>query len=143
MPFIHPLQEILRQIGPAEGSRVGPAPRPVDPRQATVGEEFAGSYGQHRRKVVLVHVACRPAEFGELGVELGVFHNVDGELPVDFEPLGPLPPVGDVDFWQHAVVVATPAVGAGVVEGAHEAVFGGGRVVVDCGEVVERNARFG
>lgn len=119
---------------------MGPTPRPVDPREAPVRQQMRGRDAQHCREVVLVHVAGRPAELLERGVVRGVGDDVHGQFPVDLEPLGPFAPVGEVDQGRHVAVVAPSAVGAGLVERAHEAGPGSGDVAVDDAEALEGDA---
>lgn len=140
MTFKHSLHELLRDIRPTESRRVGPTPRPVHPSHAPVRQQIPRLNSQHGGEIVLVHIACGLAELREFRVEFLVLDDVESELSVDLEPLGPLSPVCDVDLRQHVVVIASSPVWPGIVERAHEAVPGPDYVAVDGGEVVERDA---
>lgn len=137
------LEELLSDVRPPERGGVGPAPRPVHPRDASVGQEIARLDGEHRREIVLVHVARRPTELLEFRVEFQVLDDGGGELTVDLEPLGSLAPLGYVHLGQHVGVVASPPEGPVVVECPDEAVLGFRNVVVDEAELVEWDAGFG
>lgn len=89
---------------------------------------------------MLVDVAGRPAVVSEEREEGAVGDDFDGEVAAELEPLGALSPVVEGDGGAHAGGVAAAADGAGVVEGADEAVWGGGEVAVDDGEGVEGDA---
>lgn len=89
---------------------------------------------------MLVHIARGSTELRKLGIERGVFRDIEGKFSVDFEPLGTFTPLGDVDLRCHIVVIASPPEWARVIEYAHEAVFGFCDVAVNDTEVVDRNA---
>lgn len=92
---------------------------------------------------MLVHVTRRPAVLPENRIISFVGDDLEGHRPISFEPLRSFSPVGDGDGRKHPRIVTAAADFAGIVVGRNEAVFGIEEVVVDCGEVVERNAGFG
>lgn len=122
VPLDHPPQEILRHVGPPERGWMGTTPGPVDPRETPISKEGSRSYRQHSGEIVLVHVACRPAELLELGVVDAVLHNAHGKPPVDLEPLGPLPPLSEVHLRAHAGVIPAPTIRPGVIKCPHKAI---------------------
>lgn len=62
---------------------------------------------------MLVHIARGSTELRKLGIERGVFRDIEGKFSVDFEPLGTFTPLGDVDLRCHIVVIASPPNGPG------------------------------
>lgn len=119
---------------------MGPAPWPVNPSNAPVGQQVRRLNGQHCGEIVLVYITRRSTKLLEFRVEKIVFDYIDCLFSVDFEPLGPFAPIGEVDQGGHLVVVAPPSKGTGVVKGTHEAEPGSWKVVIDDAEVVQRNA---
>ncbi|URD76024.1 hypothetical protein MUK42_20145 [Musa troglodytarum] len=117
-----PLHQPHGGITAPVGCRVCATPRPVDPGEAPVGVEPREELGHQRGQVVLDDVAGRAAALPEHRVVAAVRHDGSGE--------------GDDG-------VAAAACVAGVVERADEAEAGGGEVVLDGGEVEERNAGLG
>lgn len=95
----HLIEEpIVHHIGHSERRRVGPAPRPVDPRQRPIRQQMWRLDAKHGRKVVLVHIAVRFAKPRELGVIFLVSDDVYCQFPVHLEPLRPFSPLGNVDL---------------------------------------------
>lgn len=66
-----------------------------------------------------------------------------GHRSIYFKPLRSFSPVGDRHGRKHLRVVTTAANFSGIVIGRNKGVLGIEEVVVDSGEVVERNAGFG
>lgn len=136
----HAPEEPLGDVGVAKRRRMSAAAGPVNPGHAPVGQPLGHLDVQHGGEVVLVNVAVGAAELLELGVVGGVLDDGDGGSPVNFKPLGALPPLGEVDFRGHTGVVAAPPEGPVVVEAADEAVVGPQEVPVDQAEVDQRDA---
>ncbi|GER32793.1 reticulon family protein [Striga asiatica] len=141
-----PLEETRIHTSADELSWVGTTPRPVDPRQRSVGvprRKTAREHAAHEgRKVVLVRVA-RPLAIAFEGREVGgVGDDLECQVAVDREPLGALAPVGEAEGRGHVETVAAAAHWAWEVVGLDEGVVGAEEVGVDGGEVVERDARL-
>lgn len=136
----HSVQKLLRHIPPNKRRRMRPAGRPVRPRNAAVRRQLGTNNVGQRRQIMLVHVTRRHTVLPENRIVNDVGHDVDCQAAIDFEPLGALSPVGEGDGWVHSLVVSAAPYFPGIVEESEEALVGVYEVVVDEGEVEERNA---
>lgn len=136
------LEEPGGDVSPREPVRVRPASGPVDPGQAPVRVHPWEPHVHKSGKVMLVSVAGVLAEPLEHREVLGVRDDLDSQVPVHLEPLGPLPPVPQGDIRVHVGAVPSAAHRTWEVVDLHEGLGGVGEVRVDGGEVEQGDARL-
>lgn len=136
--------EIQTHMPPPEFPRMRTPLGPVNPGHSPVRVPAQRDCIYECWDVVLVQVTRWPslldAELPENPVVLIIRDYINRHIPAHLEPLGPLPPAGDVDGWRHLGVVPPPAIPAWVIEEVKEALIGIDQVGIDCREVEERDA---
>lgn len=138
-----PVQQLDRNLAPPESAGMRAILGPIYPGNAPVRTPVRRNNIEERGNVVLVRVTRRRAVVPENWVIGSVGGDVQRRRPVGLEPLGALPPVGEGDGREHTAVVTAAADFSGIVVGRDEGVFGVDEVIVDGGEIVERDAAFG
>jgi hypothetical protein len=119
---------------------VGTTSGPINPGNTPIGKRIRFLNIKHGWKVVLINITSRAAKVAEFRIIEGVIDDGYSKFTIDLEPLGALPPLGEVDLWNHIGVVAALAVWTRVIEDVHETVVRACEVIVGGVEVIEGNA---